>query len=53
VAALTKLEMALHDSAIVELPIIGPPIELVLSLAVVLVGVWVPIEVAFVITSAV
>ena len=48
-----KVEMALHESAIVELPVVGPPVELVLSLAVILVGAWVPIVVAIVITSAV
>jgi hypothetical protein len=51
--ALMKLEMALHESAIVEPPVVGPPVELVLSLAVILVGAWVPIVVAIVITSAV
>jgi hypothetical protein len=50
---LLKLEMAMHESAIVDLPIVGPLVELVLSLAVVLVGVWIPIVVAIVITSAV
>jgi len=51
--ALMRLEVAVYQSAIVELPIIGPPLELVLSLAVVLVGVWLPIVVAIVITSVV
>jgi hypothetical protein len=45
--------MAVGESAVAELPIVGPPVELVLSLAVALVGVWLPIVVAVVITSAV
>jgi hypothetical protein len=51
--ALVKLEMHVAESAVVELPIVGPLIERVLSLALALVGVWVPIAVAIVITSAV
>jgi hypothetical protein len=51
--ALVRLEMAVGESAVAELPIVGPPVELVLSLAVALVGVWLPIVVAVVITSAV
>jgi hypothetical protein len=51
--ALLKLEMAVHESAVIDLPIVGHPIELLASLAMVLVGVWVPILVAIVITSAV
>jgi hypothetical protein len=45
--------MAVHESAVIDLPIVGHPIELLASLAMVLVGVWVPILVAIVITSAV
>ena len=51
--AVMRLELAMHEAAVVELPIVGPLVELVLSLAVVLVGVWIPILVAIVITSAV
>lgn len=52
-AVIVRLEMAIHESAVVELPMVGPLVELALSLAVTLVGVWVPIMVAMVITSAV
>jgi len=51
--ALLKLEMAVHESVVIDLPIVGHPIELLVSFAMVLVGVWVPILVAIVITSAV
>jgi len=51
--ALVRLEMAISESAVVELPLVGPLLENVLLLAVALVGVWVPIMVAMVITSAV
>ena len=44
--------MAVGESAVVELPIVGPLVERVVGLAVTLVGVWVPIVVAVVITSA-
>ena len=50
--ALLKLEVAVGESAVVELPIIGPLIERTLSLAVALVGVWITIVIAIVITSA-
>jgi hypothetical protein len=51
--ALVRLEMAIGESAVVELPVVGPLLENVLLLAVALVGAWVPIAVAIVITSAV
>jgi hypothetical protein len=44
--------MAFAESAVVELPIVGPLLENVLGLALAFVGVWVPIVVAIVITSA-
>jgi hypothetical protein len=47
---LLRLEMAVGESAIVELPIIGPLIERFVSLNAPLVGVWVPVVVAIVIT---
>jgi len=50
--ALVRLEAATSESAVVELPVVGPLVERVLSLAVALVGVWIPIVVAIVITSA-
>jgi len=49
---LLRLQIAVGESAIVELPIVGPLIERVLSLAVLLVGVWVPIVVAILIIRA-
>ena len=49
---LLRLQIAVGESAVVELPIIGPLVERVVGLAVTLVGVWVPIVVAIVITSA-
>jgi hypothetical protein len=48
---LTRFERSLGESALVELPIVGPLIALVLAWLVPLVGVWVPIVVAIVITS--
>jgi len=51
--ALLKLEVAVGESAVVELPIVGPLIERALSLAVALLGVCVAILIAIVITSAV
>ena len=50
---LLRLQIAAGESAVVELPVVGPLVELVVWLAVALVGVWVPIMVAIVITSAV
>jgi hypothetical protein len=49
--ALLKLEMAVHESAVIDIPVIGRPIELLVSLAMLLIGVWVPILVAIVTTS--
>jgi hypothetical protein len=49
---LLRLQIAVGESAVVELPIVGPLVERVLSMAVTLVGVWIPIVVAIVITSA-
>lgn len=43
---LTRFEAALHESTVVDLPIVGPLIERILSLAVVSKGVWVPIAIA-------
>jgi len=51
--ALVRFDLTAGESAVVEPAIVGPVIELVLPLAVWLVGVWVPIAVAIVITSAV
>ena len=51
--ALLRLQMAFAESAVVEVPIVGPILENVLGLAVAFVGVWVPIALAIVITSAV
>ncbi len=50
--ALLRLQMAFAESAVVELPLVGPLLELVLGLTLSFVGVWVPIAVAIVITSA-
>ena len=51
--ALVRLEMAISESAVVELPLVGSLLENGLLLTVALVGIWVPIMVAIVITSAV
>ncbi len=51
--AIVRFGLAWGESSVVELPIVGPLLENVLLLAVALVGVWVPIMVAVVITSAV
>jgi hypothetical protein len=45
--------MAVGESAIIEVPIMGPLVERFVSLSVPLVGVWVPIMVAILITSIV
>ena len=51
--ALARLRWTFGESAVVELPIVGPLMERILSLAVALVGFWVPIVVAIVIQSVV
>jgi len=51
--ALVRLQATLSESAIVEVPIAGPLIELAVWLAATSIGVWVPISVALVITAAV
>ena len=50
--ALLRFQMTFAESAVVELPIVGTLLENVLGLALAFVGVWVPIVVAIVITSA-
>ena len=50
---LLRFEATLGESAVVEVPIVGPLIELILSLAVVSKGVWVPIAIALAITRPV
>lgn len=49
---LLRLQIAVGESAVVELPVVGPLVERVVGLAVMLVGVWIPIVVAIVIASA-
>ena len=49
---LLRLQIAVGESAVVEVPVVGPLVERVVTLAVTFVGVWVPIVIALVITSA-
>ena len=49
---LLKLQIAVGESAFVEVPVVGPLVERVVALTVTLVGVSVSIVVAIVITSA-